>query len=96
MANERIAVVQTFIQSNILPIRIQRMSLGNSYYLAARLSFFDKRIRGRRLMLTSLKYRRGWPEEAKLCVVFYIFCLPVSSILVEPFKRIIVKYSSYK
>ena len=95
MANERIAVTQNFIQKNLLPIRLQRMALGNSYYLAARLSFFDKRIRGRSLMLTSLKNRRGWPEEAKLYVVFYLLCLPVSSIITEPFKRLIVKYTSY-
>ena len=95
MANERIAVTQNFIQKNLLPIRLQRMALGNSYYLAARLSFFDKRIRGRSLMLTSLKNRRGWPEEAKLYVVFYLLCLPVSSILIQPFKRVIVKYTSY-
>jgi len=95
MANERIAVTQNFIQKNLLPIRLQRMALGNSYYLAARLSFFDKRVRGRSLMLTSLKNRRGWPEEAKLYVVFYLLCLPVSSILIQPFKRVIVKYTSY-
>ena len=96
MANERIAVTQTFIQNNTLPIKLKRMALGNSYYLAARLSFFDKKIRGRTLMLTSLKHRRGWPEEGKFYVVFYLLCLPVSSILVKPLRKIIVKFSSYK
>jgi glycosyltransferase involved in cell wall biosynthesis len=96
MANERIAVTQTFVQNNLLPINLSRMAMGNSYYLAARLCFFDKKIRGRKLILTSLKLRRGWPEEAKLFVVIYLLCLPVSSILVKPFKKIIVKYSSYK
>ena len=96
MANERIAVTQNFVQKNLLPIKLQRMALGNSYYLAARLCFFDKKIRGRKLILTSLKLRRGWPEEAKLFVVIYLLFLPVSSILVKPFKKIIVKFSSYK
>jgi glycosyltransferase involved in cell wall biosynthesis len=96
MANERIAVTQTFIQKYSLPIKLQRMALGNCYYLAARLSFFEKKIGGRNLMLTSLKQRRGWPEEAKFYVVFYLLCLPVSSILVEPFKKIIIRYNSYK
>ena len=37
MANERISVVEEFLQNSDLPATIQKMALSNAYYLAARL-----------------------------------------------------------
>lgn len=96
MASERISVVENFLSENDIPIVLRRKALGNSYYLASRLAFFDQKIKGRSLLLRSFKYRRGWPEEAKLYVVLYLALIPVSSMIFTPFKSLILRNISYK
>jgi glycosyltransferase involved in cell wall biosynthesis len=96
MASERISVVENFLSENDIPIALRRKALGNSYYLASRLAFFDQKIKGRSLLIRSFKYRRGWPEEAKLYVVLYLAFIPVSSIIFKPFKSLILRIISYK
>jgi glycosyltransferase involved in cell wall biosynthesis len=96
MAVERIDVIRDFLEENILPLRLRRKALGNSYYLAARLAFFDSQINGRSLLIKAFKFRRGWPEEAKIQVVAYIFLMPVSSILLKPLKNLLIRLYSYK
>jgi hypothetical protein len=46
--------------------------------MAARISFFDKKIPAKKYLFISLKNRKGWIEEAKLYEVMYILLLPVS------------------
>lgn len=96
MAAERVLVTEVFLSENDIPIRLRRMALGNCYYLAARLSFFDQGISGRSLLLKAFKHRRGWPEEAKLYVVLYLLLIPFSTIIFKPFSKLIVKMISYK
>jgi hypothetical protein len=56
------------------------MALGNAYYMAARISYFDKNIPAKKYLLESFKNRKGWVEEAKVYEIFYIFLLPISRI----------------
>jgi glycosyltransferase involved in cell wall biosynthesis len=96
MAVERIKVIENFLSENDIPPDLHRKALGNSYYLAARLAFFDSKIKGRSLLLKAFKYRRGWPEEAKLYVALYLLLIPVSSIISKPFLKLITRIVSYK
>ena len=96
MAIERIKVIEKFLVENKISEDLRRKALGNSYYLAARLAFFDPRIKGRSFLFKAFKYRRGWPEEAKLYVVLYLLLMPITSIIFKPFSKRIVRIISYK
>jgi glycosyltransferase involved in cell wall biosynthesis len=96
MAEERIDVMKSFTEQYSIPGPIKRMALGNGYYLAARLAFFDRKINGKSLLIKAIKFRRGWPEEAKFYIFIYIFLMPISTIFIKPFRDIIIKKISYK
>ena len=96
MATERIQVIEEFLAMNYFPLDLRRKAIGNSYYLAARLAFFDPRINGRSLLIKAFKFRRGWPEEAKISVVAYIILIPLSSAILKPLKNLIIKVNSYR
>jgi len=81
MAQERIQVVEDFLVSNLVSSRLKQMSLGNAYYMAARISYFDKKIPAKKYLFTSFKNRKGWVEEAKVYEIFYILLLPMSRTL---------------
>jgi len=80
MAKERIQVVEDFLASNKVSDHIKRMALGNAYYMAARISFFDKNIPAKKYLLTSFRNRKGLVEEAKVYEIFYILLLPMSRV----------------
>jgi glycosyltransferase involved in cell wall biosynthesis len=96
MAVERIKVIENFLLENDISKDLHRKALGNAYYLAARLAFFDTKIKGRSLLIKAFKYRRRWPEEARLYVVLYLLLTPLSSIIFKPFSKIIIRVVSYK
>ena len=96
MASERIKVTKAFLSENKLPNSLRRMALGNCHYLAARLAFFDPKIKARSLLIRAFGYRLGWPEEAKLYVVLYLLLMPVSSFILKPFSKRITNAISYK
>jgi len=78
MAKERIQVVEDFLASNQVSSRLKNMALGNAYYMAARISYFDRNIPAKKYLFKSFKNRKGWVEEAKIYEIFYIFLLPIS------------------
>jgi len=78
MAQERIQVVEDFLASNQISSRLKNMALGNAYYMAARISYFDKNITAKKYLIKSFKNRKGWVEEAKVYEIFYILLLPMS------------------
>jgi glycosyltransferase involved in cell wall biosynthesis len=80
MALERILVIEEFLQNTPIPKHIQRMALGNAYYMAARLVYFDKQIPAKQYLFNAFRYRSRWVEEAKLYEFFYIILLPVSAV----------------
>jgi hypothetical protein len=78
MAQERIMVVEEFVKNNPLPKHIQKMALGNAYYMAARISYFDGKIPAKKFLFLAFKKRNAWVEEAKIHELVYILCSPVS------------------
>ena len=85
MARERIAVISEFLEEShgqISP-RLASSSLANAHYLAARLSFFSRKVNGRKLFLESLKIKRGWPEEAKIYEALFLISFPISKIALD-------------
>jgi glycosyltransferase involved in cell wall biosynthesis len=78
MALERIQVVEEFIKDNPIPKQLQKMALGNAYYMAARISYFDKKIPAKKFLYLAFKKRQMWVEEAKLHVILYILFSPIS------------------
>jgi glycosyltransferase involved in cell wall biosynthesis len=81
MANERIQVIEEFLNQNIIPSKLSRMARGNAYFMAARLAFFDSQIPGKKYLVKSFRYRRGWVEEARIHVLIYILLLPFSRLM---------------
>ena len=96
MAMERIKVIENYLLENKTSEDLSRKALGNAYYLAARLAFFDPKINGRFLLFKSFRYRRGWPEEAKFYVVLYLILMPLSSVMIQPFSKLVTRIISYK
>lgn len=78
MAMERIDVIDEFLNSYPVEEKLARKARSSSYYLAARLNYFDPRIAGRQLMLRSVTTRRGWPKQMKLMEFFYLLGLPLT------------------
>lgn len=80
MAKERIEVMESFVTANKISDQLKQMALGNAYYMAARISYFDKNIPAKMYLINAFKFRRGWVEEAKLHEIVYILFLPASRI----------------
>ena len=78
MAQERIQVVEDFVAKNQVPKHLKSMALGNAYYMAARISYFDRNIPAKKYIYESFKNRKGWVEEAKVYEILYILLLPIS------------------
>jgi glycosyltransferase involved in cell wall biosynthesis len=88
MALERIKVVEEFLSQNSVPSKISRMALGNAYYMAARLVFFDSKVPGREFLFKAFYLRKGWIEEARIHVVAYIFLMPFSADVYQKLKNL--------
>jgi glycosyltransferase involved in cell wall biosynthesis len=92
MAKERIEVVESFINTNTISDQLKQMALGNAYYMAARIGYFDSKIPAKKYLLKAFKFRRGWIEEAKLHEIVYILFLPASRILNPIINKIFDKF----
>jgi hypothetical protein len=90
MALERIKVVEEFLNTNLISNHLQKMALGNAYYMAARISYFDRRIPAKKFLFISFKKRQQWVEEAKFREIIYILLSPISR-LCNPIINIIFK-----
>jgi len=78
MASERIAVIENFITEFKIDGKLKKMALGNAYYMAARLCYFDPTIPGRKWIIKSLKLRKWLPEESKFIHVLFLLTFPLS------------------
>ena len=87
MAHERIEVMQDFVANNKLPDDLRKMALAHSYYFAARLALFDRKVPGRRYLVKAFAHRGKWIEEASLIVLLVIVSTPFSTIALRFFKR---------
>ena len=78
MAKERIAVIEEFVSNNEIDPELRRSALGNSYFMAARLIFFDKKIPGKRLLAKSFISGKKWCSEYRIYIILYIVFHPLS------------------
>jgi glycosyltransferase involved in cell wall biosynthesis len=92
MAEERIQVIQEFIDCSNLPESLCSMAISNAHYMAAKLAYFDKSINGRRLMIEGLKKGRRFPSESHLIVILYLLTLPCSRFVSKIIPRQLVKW----
>ena len=96
MASERIAVIEDFISSYALPDNLKRKALSHAYYFAARLVFFEPKIKGKRLIIKAFIIRRMIIEESKFSVVLYIMLTPISRYLFLVLRPILKKSKRYR
>jgi hypothetical protein len=89
MASERIAVVEEFLSEFSVNPKIARMALGSSYFMAARLVFFNSQVPGKKYLIQAFQKRKGWVEEAKLYIILYILLIPISTSFYKLFSRIL-------
>ena len=90
MAQERIRVIENFLDTNLVDDKICKMSLSSAYYFAARLGVFSPKIPARKWMVTSFVKRKSWPEVANPLIVVFILTLPFSKYMLRlatPFSR---------
>jgi glycosyltransferase involved in cell wall biosynthesis len=78
MASERIKVMEDFVKEFGIDGKLKNMALGNAYYMAARLSYFDPTVPGRKWLIKSIKYRRGAPEESNIIHLLFLLAFPIS------------------
>lgn len=92
MAVERIEVIKSFVENNIIEERLRRKALSTSLYLAARLAFFSNQVPGKKYLLEAFKIHRGRTEGMKLHVIVYILLLPISRWIINPrLQKLILK-----
>jgi glycosyltransferase involved in cell wall biosynthesis len=87
MASERIAVIEEFVEEFKIDDKLKKMALGNAYYMAARLSYFDPKIPGRKWLMQAMRYRGGIPEESKLTHLLFLMTFPMSYKFTKMFRR---------
>jgi glycosyltransferase involved in cell wall biosynthesis len=92
MAIERIAVINEFVHSNALTPGLRRQAIAHSYYYAARLSFFDSKVKGKKFLYKAFRANRGRIEDGRLLVYFFIALLPFSKYLVSIVKPFLRKF----
>jgi len=84
MADERIRVISNYITRHpALPGYLKKMALANAQYRAAVLSYFDKRVNGRSLILKSIKNYPRILLEKDIRVLIYLIMLPLSRHLIR-------------
>jgi glycosyltransferase involved in cell wall biosynthesis len=90
MAKERISLIADFTSKNRISPKLHRMGTGSSYYYAARLGVFSRKIPAKRWLFVSFLKSRGWPKVANPIIVVFILTLPLSKIVLKaaiPFSK---------
>ena len=87
MAMERIAVVEDFLTENQVSPTLRRKALGTAYYMAARLIFFDSKVKGKKYLFKAFLKRKGPIKGAKLIVIMYIVFHPISYQIFKVFRK---------
>jgi glycosyltransferase involved in cell wall biosynthesis len=87
MATERIKVIEEFVDEFKIQGKLRRMALGNAYYMAARLSYFDPNIPGKKWFIQSVKHRKGIPEESNIIHILFLLTFPFSFKISKLFRK---------
>jgi hypothetical protein len=78
MANERISVIENFVNSHNLDKKMSNSALSYVYYSAAILSYFDPSINARHLFWKSLRKNPKIIFDKKLIATIYLIAYPYS------------------
>lgn len=91
MSQERIQVISDHIERHPdLDNKLVRKAIGNSYYRAAVLSYFERNVDGRRLFLKSLKNYPSLLLKKNILVTVYLLTFPFSFNLISKMKSLFV------
>lgn len=91
MARERVAIIENFLSQRQVSEDLSRKALGNAYYSAAILRYFDRMVPHRKLLYKAFYYRRSWVENARIHEIVYLAFIPISETLWNVVKRIYPK-----
>ncbi len=85
MAQERISVIDEFIQQNHVTLKPRSISLAkaNSRYLAAKLGFFSRSVNSRKLFFEALKLDLRVLVSAKVHEVLFMIFFPLSKVVID-------------
>ena len=92
MGDERIQLIETFIEKYSIEVGLARMARANSRYFAAALGVFDKKVKSRKLILESILISRGLPKVAKGRVVIFALLHPFSFYIVKLITKLSKKF----
>ena len=78
MFNERISVIDEFLEEYSIPDPLARKARAHACYFASLLSYHSKDVKGRRTILKAFWIGRGRIEESQLRVIIYVLLIPLS------------------
>jgi hypothetical protein len=84
MFNERITVIEEFVNEFSIPEPLARQARAHAHYFASLLSYHSKKVKGRRTIFKAFWIRRGRIEESQFRVIAYVLLIPLSFYL-KPF-----------
>jgi glycosyltransferase involved in cell wall biosynthesis len=89
MAKERVRVISEYLSRNPnIPRQLRKRAIANSYFSASMLSFFDRSVRGKYLLVKSLIQKPQFLYEKDFRVIGYILCFPFSFVAKERFRSV--------
>lgn len=92
MGEERIEVIDSFIEKYEVDAKLAQTARASSHYFAAALGVFDKSVKSRELIIKSVLISRGLPKVAKLRVVFFSLLHPSSFYATKLLSRLSKKF----
>lgn len=88
MSLERVRVIREYLDRNSeLPTKFKNKAIANSCFRAAVLSFFDKKIQGRKLILRSIRLHPRIVIEKDPLIILFLLTLPVSGFFARTLTR---------
>lgn len=88
MANERIEVMEKFLLNSNIDAGLKKIAKSNSIYSAALLSFFDRKINGRKLFWQAVKIYPPILKKKSIKQIIFLVLFPTSLYLVKKLKII--------
>jgi glycosyltransferase involved in cell wall biosynthesis len=89
MSSERIKVIKDYLDRNPKTnSKLKKMAVAHSYLNAAKLSYFDSRVRPKKLLFMSIREHPRVIIEQKTSILLYILFHPASKLILQSSKRL--------
>jgi hypothetical protein len=88
MAQERIAVIEEFVEKESLSENLKRDALGAAYVSAAQLSYFSSDVPAKFYLWCAFVKAKRWPKTAKIKIVLFVLLTPVSRRVISFLQRL--------